>query len=141
MHSVSYSEEQTHQLAQELVSGYELTKPLVITLEGEMGAGKTQFAKGVAQALGVTSVVVSPTYVLTREYQGTNTRLVHIDCWRAQQITPEELELASYLQPHSVVLIEWPAPLLMYLRGRSDINLVNLTIAVQGEQRIIQHHS
>jgi tRNA threonylcarbamoyladenosine biosynthesis protein TsaE len=131
MHFSSSSEEETKTWASEFIRNHEadlLSGALVITLEGEMGAGKTQFAKGVAGALGVTGIVVSPTYVLTREYQGDYGKLIHIDCWRTPEITMEQLDLETYLQPGTVVIIEWPQPLLEKLQIRDDIALFSFKI-------------
>jgi tRNA threonylcarbamoyladenosine biosynthesis protein TsaE len=103
-------------------------KPVVFALEGEMGAGKTRFAKGVAEALGVQGVVSSPTYTLVKEYEGDKGKLVHMDCWRASEAKPDELGLPEYLQPGIVLVIEWASPLLSYLRQ------------LQAEDRIVGYH-
>lgn len=136
----STSEDQTKLYAATLIDTNRdtlTTGPLVITLEGDMGAGKTQFAKGAAGALGISEVVSSPSYVLTREYQGERGRLIHIDCWRTPDITPEELDLASYLQPGTVVVIEWPAPLLAFLE-QTGVRLIRLHVSVAGETRLFE---
>ena len=59
----------------------------VLALHGELGAGKTTFVQGLAEALGVTDKVLSPTFVLMRQYQLTNTnqQLFHIDLYRLDQ--------------------------------------------------------
>lgn len=137
----SKSEEATKAWARELVEGHfsDLEKQtLVITLQGEMGAGKTQFAKGVAEALGVKRIVASPTYVLAREYPGEHGELVHIDCWRTPKIKPEELQLDSYLKSGTVVVVEWPEPLLDYLTTLKHIVLVKIRLEFDGESRIIE---
>jgi tRNA threonylcarbamoyladenosine biosynthesis protein TsaE len=141
MRFTSSSEEETKAWAKQLVQAHFSNladTPLVFTLEGEMGAGKTQFAKGVAEALGVKSVVSSPSYVLTREYEGELGRLVHIDCWRTPEITPEELQLEQYLSPETVLVIEWPAPLVPYLRDHPNVTLVMLKMQVNGGVREIK---
>ncbi|HSI20279.1 MAG TPA: tRNA (adenosine(37)-N6)-threonylcarbamoyltransferase complex ATPase subunit type 1 TsaE [Verrucomicrobiae bacterium] len=138
----SNSEEETKAWAKQLVQAYFSNlsdTALVFTLQGEMGAGKTQFAKGVAEALEIKGIVSSPTYVLTREYQGELGKLVHIDCWRTPTITPEELHLDEYLQPETVTVIEWPAPLVPYLASRTDITLVMLEMGINGGVREITH--
>ena len=140
MHFQSTSEEETLAIAGKILSKYtrSLEKGAVVfAVTGEMGSGKTRFAKGIAQELGVDGVVASPTYVLTREYDGVFGRLIHIDCWRSQGITAEELELEQYFVPNTVLVIEWPEPLLEYLRARQDIVLVELSITGDGETREI----
>lgn len=79
----------------------------VVALIGELGAGKTQMAKGVAEGLGVTGVVNSPTFVLMNEHPG-RLRLYHIDAYRLGD--PEEAAAAGLLderQADGVTVIEW----------------------------------
>ncbi len=79
----------------------------LLALEGSLGAGKTQLAKGVAQGLGVTSVVNSPTFVLMNEHCG-RLRLFHVDAYRLED--PEEALAAGLLderQAEGVSVIEW----------------------------------
>jgi tRNA threonylcarbamoyladenosine biosynthesis protein TsaE len=79
----------------------------VVALSGELGAGKTQLAKGVARGLGVESVVNSPTFVLMNEHVG-RLRLFHVDAYRLGD--PEEAAAAGLLDDRAsggVVVIEW----------------------------------
>ena len=79
----------------------------VLALRGELGAGKTQLAKGVAEGLGVTSTVNSPTFVLMNEHVG-RLRLYHIDAYRLAD--PEEALAAGLLDDREidgVSVIEW----------------------------------
>ncbi len=79
----------------------------VLALTGELGAGKTQLAKGVAAGLGVKSVVNSPTFVLMNEHVG-RLRLYHVDAYRLGD--PEEASAAGLLderQADGVAVIEW----------------------------------
>ena len=79
----------------------------VLALVGPLGAGKTQLAKGVAEGLGVTSVVNSPTFILMNEHVG-RLRLYHIDAYRLGD--PEEALTAGLLderQAEGVTVIEW----------------------------------
>ncbi len=73
-----------------------------------MGAGKTTFAKGVAQALGVQEEVTSPTFTIVSEYAG-RLELYHADLYRIG--SPEELELLGFddiISNDGVMVIEWP---------------------------------
>ncbi len=73
-----------------------------------MGAGKTAFAKGVAQALGVQEEVTSPTFTIVSEYSG-RLDLFHADLYRVG--SPEELELLGFeeiISNAGVMIIEWP---------------------------------
>ena len=79
----------------------------VFALTGELGAGKTQLAKGVAEGLGVRSVVNSPTFILMNEHVG-RLRMYHIDAYRLAD--PEEAIAAGLLderQADGVVVVEW----------------------------------
>lgn len=79
----------------------------VLALVGELGAGKTQLTKGVADGLDVRGVVNSPTYVLMNEHAG-RLRLFHIDAYRLGD--PEEALTAGLLddrQADGVVVVEW----------------------------------
>ena len=85
----------------------------VVLLEGDMGAGKTAFAKGVAKGLGIEEEVTSPTYAYMNDYDG---RLFHYDCYRIESVVQaEQLGLADYFDMGGICLIEWAqniAPLL-----------------------------
>lgn len=81
----------------------------VVYLRGELGSGKTTFARGFARASGVTGLVRSPTYTLLELHGGATGTLVHLDLYRVQ--TPAELDsigLREWAAPKHVWLIEWP---------------------------------
>ena len=85
----------------------------VVLLDGDMGAGKTVFAKGVAKGLQIEEEVTSPTYAYMNDYDG---RLFHYDCYRIECVEQaERLGLADYFYLGGICLIEWAqniAPLL-----------------------------
>jgi tRNA threonylcarbamoyladenosine biosynthesis protein TsaE len=101
----------------------QLTIGAVIVLRGELGAGKTHFTKGIAQAFGIDDHdLSSPTFSLANEYEGrlpdgTPLLFYHLDCYRFEK--PEELlELGveEYLYPRSgICIIEWPERIEEYL--------------------------
>lgn len=91
------------------LAGYfaKLAQPgTVITLDGDLGAGKTRFSQGFAAALGVKGVVNSPTFTLIKEYQG-RLPLYHMDVYRITQDEAEDLGLDEYFEGAGVSLVEW----------------------------------
>lgn len=80
----------------------------VLVLTGDLGAGKTQLTKGIAEALGVTTDVTSPTFTIEMVYQGTELELCHFDLYRlddADQL--EDTGLYDVLGADDVCVIEW----------------------------------
>lgn len=100
---ISYGEEDTEQfavsLANRLISGD------VIALEGDLGAGKTAFTKGLAKGLGVTRTVNSPTFTIIKEYQG-RLPLYHMDVYRVSE-SEEDLGFDEYFEGEGVTVVEW----------------------------------
>ena len=83
--------------------------PAVIYLRGDLGAGKTTFARAYVHALGFTGYVKSPSYGLLETYQAGGQKVLHLDLYRIED--PEELEylaLRDLFDDQSVLLVEWP---------------------------------
>jgi tRNA threonylcarbamoyladenosine biosynthesis protein TsaE len=102
---LSTSPEQTRDIGRRI--GRAAGPGTVVALFGELGAGKTQLAKGIADGLGVTSVVNSPTFVLMNEHVG-RLRLYHVDAYRLADA--DEAFAAGLLddrQADGVTVIEW----------------------------------
>ena len=79
----------------------------VVNLTGELGAGKTAFVQGAARALGVDGPVVSPTFVLVREYRG-QMPIYHVDVYRLDRLQEvHDLGFEDLLDPTGVVFVEW----------------------------------
>ncbi len=101
------NEEETLALARKF--SQVLQAPLVVYLEGELGAGKTAFCRGVIQAMGHSGAVKSPTYTLVEPYQLQGWRIHHFDLYRLAD--PEELEymgIRDYFSEDTLNFIEWP---------------------------------
>ncbi|WP_350300961.1 tRNA (adenosine(37)-N6)-threonylcarbamoyltransferase complex ATPase subunit type 1 TsaE [Peribacillus frigoritolerans] len=100
---ISQSEEETaqfaHRLAEKLSSGD------VLALEGDLGAGKTAFTKGLAKGLGVTRMVNSPTFTIIKEYMG-RLPLYHMDVYRVSE-SEEDLGFDEYFDGDGVTVVEW----------------------------------
>lgn len=103
----------------------------VVALTGELGAGKTEFVRGLATGLGVPGeAVASPSFALAYEYQGRFT-LVHLDLYRLSELSPEFLpDLEDYLTGPQVTAVEW-AERLGSLIPREYLEVV---IVITGEQ-------
>lgn len=109
--------------------------PLIFALQGDLGAGKTQFSKGIATALGIKETVASPTYTLLHEYpyalpkySGT---YYHLDTWRLAD--PSELEstlhLSALLQPGNILAIEWAGKAQELLKSHEkDVPIILINI-------------
>lgn len=101
----------TRAFARKLVAG--LTTGGALLLAGELGAGKTTFVQGLAEALGIQRTITSPTFTLLNTYDTTHPiiqQLVHLDLYRiADSSTIAELDLPTWLaNPHALVVVEWP---------------------------------
>ena len=126
-----YSAEETQQFAERL--GGMLKPGSLLLLEGDLGAGKTTFTKGLAKGLGVKRTVNSPTFTIIKEYQGSMP-LYHMDVYRIGG-SYEDLGFDEYFEGEGVSVVEWahlieeqlPAErleLFIYHRGESERQLV-----------------
>ena len=97
------SVEETHALGRRL--GNVLEPGDLVALEGDLGTGKTVLVQGIAEALGVTGTVHSPTFVLHHRYQG-RTPLDHYDLYRLQGLQWADAGLDEPT-PDSVTVVEW----------------------------------
>ena len=77
----------------------------VLTLEGDLGAGKTAFTKGLAIGLGIQKNVNSPTFTIIKEYQG-DMPLYHMDVYRLED-SYEDLGFDEYFHGNGVTVVEW----------------------------------
>lgn len=110
---ISHSREETIEIAKNIAAGLHGGETLL--LDGEMGAGKTVFAKGIALGLDIDDEVTSPTHAYMNEYMG-RVALYHYDCYRIESVEQaENLGLGEYFYMGGVALVEWSqniAPLL-----------------------------
>lgn len=107
--AVTKSAEETMLLAEKF--GNSMSVPCVICLEGDLGAGKTTFAKGFAKGLGIDEIVTSPTFTILNEYDGKKMKLYHFDMYRLSDAQEAfALGFEEYFNPKNlkgIVLVEW----------------------------------
>ncbi|EAC2696070.1 TPA_asm: tRNA (adenosine(37)-N6)-threonylcarbamoyltransferase complex ATPase subunit type 1 TsaE [Listeria monocytogenes] len=99
------SERETRLLAKQL--GENLTAGDVILLEGDLGAGKTTFTKGLGEGLLIPQMIKSPTFTIIREYKKGRLPLYHMDVYRLEDTSADELGLEEYFYGASVSVVEW----------------------------------
>ncbi|WP_234569484.1 tRNA (adenosine(37)-N6)-threonylcarbamoyltransferase complex ATPase subunit type 1 TsaE [Rhodohalobacter sp. 614A] len=133
---LSSTPEETIQIAKEYAKT--VNPGDVICLEGNLGAGKTQFVRGFVQGLGLAGdVVSSPTFTIINEYDG-ELPVYHFDCYRLEHVE-EAVEIGSeeYLYGDGVCLIEWPDRISELLPPSSKH--VTFSIIGKTEREIIFH--
>lgn len=97
----------------------------VLTLEGDLGAGKTTFSKGLGQGLGVKRTINSPTFTIVKEYEG-RIPLYHIDAYRLED-SEEDIGFEEYFQGDGVTVVEWAQFIQEYLpERRLDLTITYL---------------
>jgi tRNA threonylcarbamoyladenosine biosynthesis protein TsaE len=133
-HITTVSAEDTMKQAQEI--GRLARAGDVITLSGDLGTGKTHFAKGLAHGLGVTGNVNSPTYTIMKEYKG-RFPFYHMDVYRLEEES-EELGLEEYIEGDGVTLIEWPERIESWLDAPGRLQI---KIEYAGDDKRIIHFS
>ena len=99
----AYSEDDTIELAQNIES--EKFPNMVICLEGDLGSGKTVFAKAFAKADGISENITSPTFTIIKEYEG-ELKLFHMDVYRLSDIK-QDIGIEEYFTKKGVCIIEW----------------------------------
>lgn len=82
---------------------------MVFLLEGDLGVGKTTFTKGLAEGLGISRIIKSPTYTIIREYQDGRLPLYHMDLYRLDEGSVESLGLEEYFEGSGLCVVEWPS--------------------------------
>jgi tRNA threonylcarbamoyladenosine biosynthesis protein TsaE len=118
--------------------GAGLAAPCVLTLEGDLGAGKTTLAQAIARGYGVGEAVTSPTFAIVHQYHAPRSPVFHLDLYRLSG--PQQLANIAWddlMSSRAVVLVEWPdraagqlpearhAVTLAHVAGKPDIRSVS----------------
>ena len=126
-HWLSRSEAETRAVGRALAQ--ELAPDGILLLHGDLGAGKTELVRGLAEFLGIDGrEIQSPTYALIREHEGSGGRLVHMDLYRLEPEETEALGLEELWSGPGIKAVEWadrltwtpPEALEVSLRRRPD---------------------
>ena len=130
MEIITHSAQETKELGQKIATnivkqGREMSARF-IALYGELGSGKTTFVQGLAQGLGLPRRIVSPTFIIVREYpiaRGAFKCFYHIDLYRIETLTDlAGLGFAEiFADPAHIVVIEWAEKLIKLPKKRIDI--------------------
>ncbi len=103
---LTHSKEETMQLAKSIAD--KLPNGITLTFSGDLGAGKTTFVRGLAEGLGITEVVQSPTFNIMKIYLKGKRPLIHIDAYRLADIDTD-IGLDEYIGYETgITVIEWP---------------------------------
>lgn len=131
----SKSDEETHEIGR--IIGQKCFEGAIITLSGQLGAGKTVLAKGVAKGLDICDNVTSPSFAILNIYHG-RTQLYHFDFYRiTNKEELSELGFEEYFDSEGVCLIEWADDTLL---NRKEI--LKIDIKGSGEdERIISFNA
>lgn len=104
---VTNNEEETIKFAKKLTT---YLKPgMTLLLEGDLGAGKTTFTKGIGEGLNVGRIIKSPTYTIVREYPNGKIPLYHVDLYRLTENEVPDLGLDEYFEGDGISVVEWPS--------------------------------
>jgi tRNA threonylcarbamoyladenosine biosynthesis protein TsaE len=132
---ITHSEEETRALGAELAR--ELAPDGILLLSGDLGAGKTVLARGVAEGLGIDpGEVQSPTFSLIREHAGSGGRMVHVDLYRLDPGETGALGLEELLAGPGVKVVEWAERLPFPVPGARRLHLARRPEGGAGERTI-----
>ena len=107
------SEEETFEIGRQF--GLAAQVGSVFALEGDLGVGKTVFAKGFAAGLGITEVISSPTFTILQIYDSGRLELYHYDAYRIEDPSEmEEIGYTDYFYGEGTCLVEWPGNIAEY---------------------------
>ncbi len=119
--------EETEKLGYRL--GQLIEKGMLITLTGDLGAGKTTFTKSLGKGIGVKKVINSPTFNILKIYKGTRMPLYHIDAYRLEGIQ-QDLGFEEYFEGDGLCVVEWPD----FIEEQLPKNRLQIKITIEGDE-------
>ena len=140
MEFITHSPEETEALGQAL--GKVLPPGTVLAYEGDLGAGKTAFTRGLAQGLGCTDMVTSPTYTIVNEYLSGRLPLFHFDMYRLRSAEDLwDIGWDDYLERGGICAVEWSENVRAALENPVTVRIEKLgedsrCIRIEGGEKI-----
>lgn len=112
----------------------------ILSLEGDLGAGKTVFTKGLAQGLGIKKIIKSPTFVLMKVFavnHKTIENLIHIDAYRLNNFEElKDIGLEDFLNHQNIVVVEWGGKFLKDLTNNGNCIRIKIRVKNNKERNI-----
>ena len=109
MEFITESSQETKDLGQKIAA--DLVGGEILALTGDLGSGKTKFVQGFSKGLGLTSRIISPTFILMRKYRASDKDFYHIDLYRLEKEVDKEVVNLGVTdiwgKPGNIVVIEW----------------------------------
>ena len=144
---LSKTSEETKNIAKQIFKDVETgptpslrNKPLIFIIEGEMGAGKTIFVKGIGEQFGINNII-SPTYVIYYEYEiKKSKKMIHIDLYNIEDRQEfKHLGLEKYLLPGNILCFEWGekvGEIINILKGKGQLVYVKMKYVGEKKREI-----
>ena len=132
------SAEETKEIARKMAD--QLKAGDVLLLDGDLGAGKTTFTKGLALGLGIHRNVKSPTFNLIKVYRGEKLSLYHVDCYRLENSPEEQKEIGLeevVSDPNIITYVEWPDYGPKFLLEQQGVIRLTITYLGQENRKIV----
>ena len=125
---ISHNEKETIKIAKNLATF--LSKGDIVTLNGDLGAGKTTFVKGIAKGLKIKEAIISPTFNILKIYQSNTIHLYHIDAYRLNE-SNKDIGLEEYIEGDGIALIEWP----IYIKELLNKKHLDILLEIKGDKQ------